>query len=378
MLKAYSLQLTASSSLRYPVIVMTTYKDSGVDIREGDRASALAYAHAASTFASRKGRIGEPVFEKDGYGGFLDMGDYYLVISDDSTGSKIDLAFDVGKFDTLGFDLAAMVADDAVCTGAESIAISNTIDVPKIDTAVIDQLMKGFAKACTEQKIAVPAGEIAEVPGAVAKGVWSATVVGIVQKDRVLKPETIKPGDAIVALKDNVARSNGFSLLRKILADKFGPQWFRKEWKKGTSWGEVLLTPSIIYSSAILSLIGRFNEPVKIPMKGLAHITGGGIPSKLKRVLKKSGLGAALTDLWPPHEALTDVIAIGKVPTKEAYCTWHMGSGMLVIVEEKHVKEALTLLKQQGIQAKHAGTVTEKPTIEIRAYDGKALSFAMK
>lgn len=357
---------------------MTTYRDAGVDIPEGDRASALAYVHAASTFASRKGRIGEPVFEKDGYGGFLDMGEYYLVISDDSTGSKIDLAFDVGKFDTLGADLAAMVADDAVCTGAESIAISNTIDIPKIDAKIIDQLMGGLAKACTEQKIAVPAGEIAEVPGAVARGVWSATVVGIVAKDRVLKPETIKPGDAIIALKDNMARSNGFSLLRAILAKAHGKEWFKKEWKNGMTWGEILLSPSVIYSAAILSLIGRFHEPVKVPVKGLAHITGGGIPSKLKRVLKKSGCGASLTDLWPPHEALADVIRIGNVPTEEAYRTWHMGSGMLVILEEKHAAKALELLKQLGIQAKHAGTVTKKPTIEIMAFDGKVLSFAVK
>ncbi|MDD5103495.1 MAG: phosphoribosylformylglycinamidine cyclo-ligase [Candidatus Peribacteraceae bacterium] len=357
---------------------MTTYKDSGVDVPEGDRASALAYAHAVSTFASRKNMVGMPVEEKNGYGGFLDMGDHYLVISDDSTGSKIDLAFDVGKFDTLGYDLAAMVADDAVCTGAEPIAISNTIDVPKIDAKVIDQLMGGLAKACTEQKIVVPAGEIAEVPGAVARGVWSATVVGIVAKDRVLKPETVKPGDVVIALRGAVARSNGFSLIRKILLDAHGKEWFTKEWKNGTTWGEVLLTPSVIYSAAILALIGRHGEPVHVPVKGVAHITGGGIPSKLKRVLKKSGFGAALTDLWVPHAALVDVITLGHVSTEEAYRTWHMGSGMLAIVEEKHVKKALELLKTNGIEAKQAGTITEKPVIEITAFNGKVLSFPVK
>ncbi|MDD4286750.1 MAG: AIR synthase-related protein [Candidatus Peribacteraceae bacterium] len=357
---------------------MTTYKDSGVNIREGDKASAIAYAHATSTFASRRNRIGAPVEEKDGYGGFLDMGDHYLVISDDSTGSKIDLAFDVGKFDTLGFDLAAMVADDAVCTGAESIAISNTIDVPKIDAAIIDQLMGGLAKACTAQKIVVPAGEIAEVPGAVTRGVWSATVIGIVAKDRVLKPETIRPGDAIIALKDDVARSNGFSLLRAILLKQFGKEWFKKEWKDAVTWGEILLTPSIIYSAAILALIGRFGKPASVPVKGIAHITGGGIPSKLKRVLKKSGCGAVLTGLWPPHTALTDIIKFGSVETEEAYRTWHMGSGMLVIVEEQHAGKTIELLAGNGIQAKRAGTVMEKPTIEITAFDGKALSFAVK
>jgi len=353
---------------------MTTYKDSGVDIREGDRASQIAYAHAASTFASRKGMIGEPVYEKDGYGGFLDMGDYYLVQSDDSTGSKIDLAFDVGKFDTLGYDLTAMVADDAVCTGAESIAISNTIDVPKIDSKIIDQLMGGLAKACSEQKIAVPAGEIAEVPGAVTRGVWSATVVGIVAKDRVLKPETIKPGDVILALKDNVARSNGFSLIRAILSKAHGKEWFKNEWKNGMTWGEIMLTPSIIYSAAILALIGRYGQPMTVPVKGISHITGGGIPSKLKRVLKKSGFGAELTDLWAPHEAMTDLITLGNVATEEAYRTWNMGSGMLVVLEEKNMSKAIELLEKNGIRAKKAGLVTKEPTIRIGAFDGSMVT----
>ncbi len=356
---------------------MATYKDAGVDIREGDRASALAYAHAVSTFASRKNMVGAPVEEKDGYGGFLDMGDHYLVMSDDSTGSKIDLAFDVGKYDTLGFDLAAMVADDAVCTGAEPIAISNTIDVPKIDATIIDQLMGGLAKACTAQKIVVPAGEIAEVPGAVTRGVWSATVIGIVAKDRVLKPETIKPGDAIIALKDPVARSNGFSLIRSILAKAHGNDWFKKEWKDGATWGEVFLTPSVIYSAAILALTGRHGEPVHVPVKGVAHITGGGIPSKLKRVLKKSKYGATLTDLWSPHEALLDVIKLGNVSVEEAYRTWHMGSGMLMILEEKNAKKTLELLAASGVEAKQAGTVTQEPAIDISAFDGKVLHFAV-
>jgi phosphoribosylformylglycinamidine cyclo-ligase len=357
---------------------MATYRDAGVDIREGDRASMIAYTHAASTFISRKNMIGKPVYEKDGYAGFLDMGDYYLVVSDDSTGSKIDLAFEVGKFDTLGYDLTAMVADDAVCTGAESIAISNTIDVPHIDATIIDKLMAGLAKACTEQKIVVPAGEIAEVPGAVTRGVWSATVIGIVAKDRVLKPETTKPGDAVIALKDPVARSNGFSLLRTILSKAYGKEWYRKEWKKGQLWGEIFLTPSIIYSAAILSLIGRFGEDTKVPVKGIAHITGGGIPSKLKRILRKSGYGAELTDLWPPHEALADAIRIGKVETEEAYRTWHMGSGMLVVTEKENAPEAQKILRQQGIQAREAGMIIKEPTITVRSWNGETLHFPAK
>ncbi|MBU2214050.1 phosphoribosylformylglycinamidine cyclo-ligase [Patescibacteria group bacterium] len=354
---------------------MTDYRDAGVDIEQGDKASASAYAHAASTFASRKGMIGEPVLEKDGFAGFLDMGDYYLVQSDDSTGTKIDLAFTIGKLDTLGYDLVAMVADDAVCTGAEPISISNTLDVPKIDQNVIDQLMGGLAKACSEQKIVVPAGEIAEVPGAVEKGVWSATVVGIVEKDKVLKPETITAGDVIISLKSAGPRSNGYSLIRKILSEKFGDNWFTKEWKDGKSWGEVMLTPSVVYSAAILELIGRFGEERKVNVKGLAHITGGGIPSKLGRTLKKSGLGADLTDLWAPHDALVEVIKLGEVPTDEAYRTWNMGNGMMIIVSESEADKALEMLRNGSIEAKIAGSVSQKPGISLKAFNNDELAF---
>jgi phosphoribosylformylglycinamidine cyclo-ligase len=355
--------------MRY-AFAMTKYRDSGVDVEAGDRASAAAYKHAASTFASRKGMIGEPVYEENGYAGFLDMGDYYVVQSDDSTGTKIDLAFAMGKLDTLGYDLTAMVADDAVCTGAEPISISNTLDVPKVDAEQIDALLSGLAKACSEQKIVVPAGEIAEVPHAVARGVWSATVIGVVEKDKVLKPGTIKEGDVVIALQDAVARSNGYSLIRKILNDRFGEKWYNEKWKHGKTWGEIFLTPSIVYSAAILSLIGRFGEKRAINVKGIAHVTGGGIPSKFRRVLKKSGTGATLTDLFEPHEALKDIIAIGEVTTEEAYRTWHMGNGMLIVVPADEAEKAIELLKKQKIAAKVAGTITKDPVIKITAWNG--------
>jgi len=351
---------------------MTDYKDAGVDIEQGDKASASAYKHAVSTFASRKGMIGEPVLEEDGFAGFLDMGDYYLVQSDDSTGTKIDLAFSVGKFDSLGYDLVAMVTDDAVCTGAEPISISNTLDVPCIDPTIVDQLMSGLAKACGEQKIVVPAGEIAEVPGAVEKGVWSATVVGIVEKDKVLKPETIEAGDVIISLKSAGPRCNGYSLIRKILEGKLN-----EEWRNGQTWGEVMLTPSIIYSSKLLELLGRFGEELKVNVKGLAHITGGGIPSKLGRTLKKSGLGAELTDLWAPHDALIDVIKLGEVATDEAYKTWNMGNGMMVIVSKDEADKALEMLNGGNIEAKHAGKIIEESVITLKAFDGEELKFSL-
>ncbi len=349
---------------------MTTYKESGVDVEAGDEASKSAYRHAASTFASREGMIGTAVMEEGGYAGFLDMGDHFLVQSDDSTGSKIDIAFQAKKFDTLGFDLTAMVADDAVCTGAEVIGLTNTLDVPAIDPVVIDALMGGLAAACRDQKILIPGGEIAEVPGAVTHGVWSATVVGIVEKDKVIRPERIEPDDVILSLREYGARSNGFSLIRTVLSKAFGSAWTGREWRDGVTWGEAVLTPSVIYHDAVLSLLGRYGKERAVDVKGIAHITGGGIPSKLRRVLRRSGCGALLSDLPPVPALLLDVIQLGDVPLPEAYRTWNMGSGMLLIVSKSDAQPAIDLLAKRGIEAVVAGHVTKHPAITVAAAGG--------
>lgn len=369
---------------------MTSYKDAGVDVIAGDSASRTAYLAAAKTFASRKGMVGAPVFEEGGYAGLLDMGDYYLVMTDDGTGTKIDVALASGTCTHLGSDLLAMVADDAVCTGAEVIAVSNTIDIAKVDPKVIGDLLEGLSRACSGQKIVIPAGEIAEVPGAVHSATWSATAIGIVAKDRVLTPERIAPGDIILSLREYGARSNGFSLIRKILSEKFGKEWWRQQLPKDlrkrihektnkrtdNCWSDLVLTPSTVYHAAILALVGRYGEPRAVEVKGVAHITGGGIPSKLRRVLTSSKCGAHLTDLWEPALWLQEVASMGKVPTDEYYRTWCMGNGMMVIVDPADVEKSLKILESQGMEAKVAGTVTEDPTIVVHAIDATVQQFA--
>ena len=346
---------------------MTNYKDAGVDIQTGDEASRAAYANAVKTFSARKGKIGAPVEEEGGFAGLLDMGDFFLVQNDDGTGSKMELAVAMNKFDTIGYDLLAMVADDAVCIGAEVVSVSNTVDVPKVDPKMIDQLTAGLSEACREQGIVIPGGEVAEVPGAVNSPVWNATAVGIVAKDRILEPDTVSEGDAVISLKSAVARSNGFSLIRKILSDKFGADWHSQEWRGGETWGEVMLTPSIIYHSAVLKLIGRYGEERPVNVKAIAHITGGGIADNLRRALKKSGLGADLTDLFEPHDALKDLIELGAVPMDEAYKTWNMGNGMMLIVDSTDADKVIEILGSEGIESKKTGEVTEESNIKISA-----------
>lgn len=254
---------------------MSTYKDSGVDVELGDQCSKLAYEAAKATFAGRKGMIGEPVSDEGGFTGMLDMGDFYLVQNDDGVGTKIEVAEKMRKFDTLGYDLIAMVADDAICVGAEVVSVTNTLDSPKLDEEMVDGLMSGLKKAALEQKIVVPGGELAELGDTLNGAVWNATAVGVIGKESVITGDSIEHGDAILVLKSDGIRSNGLSLARMILKEQFGDDWVKIEYSDTKTWGEVILTPSKIYHRALLNVMGAYGESRKLTVKGLVHNTGG-------------------------------------------------------------------------------------------------------
>ncbi len=187
---------------------MATYKEAGVDIETGDECSRIAYEAAKATFPVRKGMIGAPVIMEGGFSGAMDFGDFYLVQNDDGIGTKMVIARQIGKYDTMGYDLIGMVADDAICVGAEVVSVSNTIDVEKVEKDVITQLMEGLKKACAEQKIVIPGGEIAELGTMIDGYVWNATAIGIVEKEKFITGENIKAGDELIGLASNVFRSN--------------------------------------------------------------------------------------------------------------------------------------------------------------------------
>lgn len=313
---------------------MATYEESGVNIVVGDKCSAIAYNAAKQTFAGRKGMIGEPLIMDGGFSGALDMGDFYLVQNDDGVGSKIQVAEMLGKYDTLGYDLLAMVVDDAICLGAEPISVSNTIDVNKVDENKIGPLMEGLKNAALEHKVVIPGGEIAEMPD-LAKGyIWNATCLGIVEKNKLITGEKIKPGDKIIGFKEEGFRSNGFSLVRYILKEKFGENWVHEKYDQITTWGEKVLRPSKIYCSAVLEMIGRYAQEAKVEIKGIVHVTGGGVPGNLPRVLKKNKLNYRLDSLPEPPEMMRKLMELGNVSEQEAAKTWNMGIGMILISNE--------------------------------------------
>ncbi len=335
---------------------MATYEEAGVNIDLGDKCSAIAYSAAKKTFAGRKGMIGEPLTDEGGFSGALDMGDYYLVQNDDGVGTKIKVAEMIGKYDTMAYDLIAMVADDAICMGAETISITNTLDVNKIDEEKVSGLMAGLEKAALEHKIVIPGGEIAELGDALNGYVWNATAVGIVEKGKMITGENIQSGDKIIGLRSAGFRSNGFSLIRYILKEKFGDDWYHEKYDDSKNWGEAVLTPSVIYSSAVLEMHGRYKEPSKVELKGVVHVTGGGLYANTDRILKKTGLKANFTDLPEPHEPMKKLMELGNVSEDEAYKTWNMGVGMVLISND--VEKIQEICGKHGIESSVIGEIS--------------------
>jgi phosphoribosylformylglycinamidine cyclo-ligase len=344
---------------------MNVKKSSGIDIDLGNHCSKIAYSWAKKTFKNRQNGFGNPLISVDG--AFSNLVNYRGVkvgITSDGIGTKIELAERTGIYDTLGFDLVAMVADDLAGNGIEVVNISNILDVDFLDSDIVDQLMKGLYNAANYAKIVITGGEIAEL-GERISGYgekmhfnWCATAVGILPENReFIDGHKIKQGDIIVSLKSRGFRSNGFSLARKIMVDNFGAEWHSKLYGKGKTWGEVLLTPSLIYSPLVSGILNNYN------IKGIAHITGGGIIDNLSRILRVNRLGALLDNLFEPLEFMREIQKIGEVSEKVAYRIWNMGNGMLMVVEENESENILKLAQNQGYEAQIAGKVISEPRI---------------
>lgn len=343
-----------------------TYKKAGVDIEAGDKASAKAYKAALSTHVSRKGMFGTPLKLEGGFAGALDCGEFLLVQNDDGTGSKSLVAEQANDYSTLGYDLLAMVADDAVCVGAEVLSMTNTIDTKGVDDKVIGAMMAGLADACKEQNIVIMGGEIAELKDQVKNMTWNASALGIVEKEKFITGMYVRPGDKIVALKSRGFRSNGFSLVRYILKKAYGDNWHRKKFNDAHTWGQIVLTPSRIYHACILDMIGRYKKgETRIHPKAIIHNTGGGLPGNLQRILKKVDRGAVIDHAFPPHPAMLKLQKLGNVGDDEAYRAWNMGIGMMLIVNESQVKEVIEIARKHNIPAQTIGHVTEDPGISI-------------
>lgn len=358
----------------------TTYADSGVNIELGNDASKILYEAAKLTWKNRKGRLGEVVEIFEDFSGLraINVGglpqDAYMNLGFDGVGTKVELGERIAKHDTVAYDLFAMVCDDAVVRGAEPVIIGSILDVRSLGEdgeSYIDfvkQLAIGYINAARDANVVVVNGEIAEL-GSRVNGYgpfnynWGAGVVWFARKSRMLTGYEIKEGDKLVGLKEYGFRSNGLSLVRKIMKTTHGEDW-HKETYQGKSLAEWALHPSRIYSGAVVDMFGGFDRDPKAEVHGVAHITGGGVPGKLGRLLKPSKLGAYLDNPFEPCDLMRYCQEKGNVQDSEAYKTWNMGQGMIIITPKPD--DVMRVASEHGIEGRLVGEVSAKPGIRIK------------
>jgi phosphoribosylformylglycinamidine cyclo-ligase len=353
---------------------MTTYKKAGVDVHLGDICSKIMSSAADRTFANRKSSSAIiKVLEKRGLHRIItiSIGGLKLMLNSDGIGTKAEFAERTGRHDTMAYDLFAMLCDDAVRFGAEPVALSNVLDVNTLAKETVRGLAKGMVKAAKDAGVAVVSGEIAELDARVGgygqhNYNWGGTVLSIVRKE--LGGHGMKAGNSIVALQEKGFRSNGISLVRKIMEEAYGTNWHKQKMGVRTL-GDRALTPSKIYARAALEM---FEDA-----EGIAHITGGGIPGKLGRLLAAKKLGANITNPFPPSDMMLLCQKLGRVQDAEAYKVWNMGQGMLIITSRP--ERILSIAAKYKIRANVIGKVTPGSGLNItsRGYysSGRPLSF---
>lgn len=319
------------------------YKEAGVDLSAGYAAVKGIKEHVARTARP------EVLGELGGFGGMfaLPVNKYkkpVLISGTDGVGTKLKLAFSLKKHDTVGIDLVAMCANDVVAQGAEPLFFLDYFATGKVEVEVIDQVVKGIADGCIEAGCALVGGETAEMPGFYPDEEYDLAgfCVGIVEQDQIITGSSIKPGDVMIGLASSGVHSNGFSLARKILADQIALD---------REVGLTLLTPTRIYVKALLALIE------KIPVAGVAHITGGGWIENIPRILPEDCSALVKKNSWPISPIFNLIQSEGNVELSEMFNVFNMGIGMVVVVKPEVATEAIELLNQLGEKAYLIGSI---------------------
>ncbi|KAK7318430.1 hypothetical protein RJT34_03131 [Clitoria ternatea] len=289
-----------------------TYRDAGVDIDAG--------SELVRRIAKMAPGIG-------GFGGLFPLGDSYLVAGTDGVGTKLMLAFETGIHDTIGIDLVAMSVNDIVTSGAKPLFFLDYFATGHLDVDVAEKVIKGIVDGCKQSDCVLLGGETAEMPGLYKEGEYdlSGCAVGIVKKDSVINGANIVAGDILIGLPSSGVHSNGFSLVRRVLAQS---GLSLKDQLPGSdiTIAEALLAPTVIYVKQVLDLVSKGG------VKGIAHITGGGFTDNIPRVFPK-GLGAVIyRDSWEVPAVFKWLQEAGKIEDYEMRRTFNMGIGMVLVV----------------------------------------------
>jgi len=372
---------------------MVSYSDSGVDLNLGNDASRMLYNAAKETWKNRKGRLGEIVTPFDDFSGirFVNVGklpkDAVLCLNFDGIGTKMEIAERMNDHSTIALDLFAMVCDDAVVRGGEPALIGTVFDVRSLGGGgenhirQMRQIAESYMLVAKKAKVAVINGELAELGSRVGgygkfNYNWCEGLLWFARKKRLFTGRKVKAGDYCVGLREAGFRSNGLSLARKVFSSAYGDDWHLKNFK-GKRLGEWVLFPSTIYCDCVSTMFGGFDNDPKLKVHAVSHVTGGGLPEKMRRALKPSGLGAAIDDPFEPGEAILHCQEKGNIADEEAYQAWNMGQGMVVVTPEP--EKAIKVANQFSIEAKVIGEVTREAEITIKSRGffarGKDLKF---
>jgi len=349
------------------------YRAAGVDIDAGERAVELMRASVAAT--RRPEVIG-------GLGGFASamrlpagMREPVLVSSTDGVGTKTAIAMALGRYDTIGHDLVAMCADDLVCAGAEPLFFLDYIAVGRLFPERVASMVASVADGCELAGCSLIGGETAEHPGLMEADDFDMAgfCVGVVERDRLMDGTTVRAGDALIGIAASGLHSNGYSLVRRIVAENdldlaedygqllcriLGPDTAAEPETGSHTLGEVLLTPTRIYSQSILRLRRRLSES-GAELHGVAHVTGGGLPGNVPRMLPE-GLGARVfPGNWPMPSIMRLLGALGGLSGSELRSTFNGGLGMVCAVPSDAAETAIRSLDDDGLEAWEIGVVAE-------------------
>ena len=321
-----------------------SYKDSGVDKEEGYRTVEKIKDKVKSTYSANV------MNEIGSFGALYKLGDYkkpVLVSGTDGVGTKLKIAFETGKYDTVGIDCVAMCVNDILCHGAKPLFFLDYLACGKLDSDVSSEIIKGVADGCLQAGASLIGGETAEMPGFYTVGEYDIAgfAVGAVEEDEIVNGSKIEEGDAIIAISSSGPHSNGFSLIRKLFVD------LNEVYENKRIW-EHLLTPTKIYVKSIQKLM----ESVKI--NGMAHITGGGLIENVPRTIPE-GLCANIDRKKIEIHPIFKHGYFKKVTEDELWGTFNMGVGFIVIVKKEDAEKTIGILKENGENAYEIGYISK-------------------
>jgi len=329
-----------------------TYRDAGVDIDAGDE-----LVERIKPFAKRTLRP-EVLGGIGGFGALVEVSKKYrepvMVSGTDGVGTKLKLAFRMKKHDTVGIDLVAMSGNDILVSGAEPIFFLDYFACGKLDVAVAEAVVKGIAAGCEAAGCALIGGETAEMPGMYDPNEYDLAgfAVGLVEKSRIIDGSGIVAGDAVIGLPSSGPHSNGYSLVRKVIAVSGADLYERFDEER--TLGQALLEPTRIYVKPVLAALER------VPIKGLAHITGGGLTENVPRMLPQGACARLESARWPRPAIFDWLQRQGRIEETEMRRTFNCGIGMAAVVARGDVKAALETFAASGVEAFEIGSIVER------------------